>query len=164
VALGEEMFALSKQGDWQACHRRLDAAEPGENREERVSIAYWRATVLARQERYPNALGVLDAGGAEFFSQCGLRYFQAELLCLTGDRDKAIAVLRDAPFAAESEAFAAMANEAMFLLCYLLRRGGEPMPPDLVEAIPDDFRTFMFDERFLDKSDLLSNVDGARDP
>src|SRR5665213_1955006 len=64
ISFSEEMLALLKTRDWEACHRRIDREQPGEAREARVSIAPWRSTVFEWQGRYDDALGTLDAGRA----------------------------------------------------------------------------------------------------
>jgi hypothetical protein len=141
MSFSEEMFALLKTRDRQACHGRIDEAEPGASREERRSIAHWRSTALEWQGRYDDALRSLNAGQADFFSQCGYLYRGAEILCKMGKFSDAIETLRGAPFGEEIDTFPALTYEAIFLYCYLLRRSGREPPPSLVAALPEDFVT-----------------------
>ncbi len=61
MAFDEDMFALGKTRDWEACHRRIDEEEPGHDQQTRFSIAFWRSAVFKSQGRYEDALRILDA-------------------------------------------------------------------------------------------------------
>ncbi len=61
------------------------------------------------------------------------------------------------PFGAEIDAFPGLTYEAMFLYCYLLIKSGHETPPNLLAAIPDDFRTLTYEGKFMSKADLLSS-------
>jgi len=157
MGFSEDMFALLKSKDWKACDQRIDEEAPGETREKRVSIAHWRTAVLERQGRYGDALRTLDASRADVFTQCGFLYERAVILYRMGKFAEAIATLRDAPFGAEIDAFPGLTCEAMFLYCYLLIKSGHETPPNLLAAIPDDFRTLTYEGKFMSKADLLSS-------
>lgn len=116
MSFSDDMFALLKTDDWQACHRRIDKEEPGSDQETRFSIAHWRSAVFKCQGRYDDASRILDAARADFFSQCGYLYRRAELLCKMGKFAEAIETLRNAPFGAEIDTFPALTYEAIFLL------------------------------------------------
>lgn len=154
MSFSEEMFALLKTRDWEACHRRIDEAEPAASREERRSIAHWRSAVLEWQGRYDDALRILDAGGADFFSQCGYLSQHAELLCKMGKFADAIETLRNAPFGAEIDTFPALTYEAIFLHWYLLKRSGREPPPNLVAALPEGFITRTWEGKKVRIADL----------
>jgi hypothetical protein len=159
MAFDEDMFALGKTRDWEACHRRIDKEEPGHDQQTRFSIAYWRSAVFKSQRRYEEALRILDAGRADVFTQCGYLYRRAIILCLLGKFAEATETLRDAPFGAEIDTFPGMVYEAMFLYCYLLIKSGREAPPNLLAAIPDDFGTMTYDGRFMSKADILRLAD-----
>jgi hypothetical protein len=162
MSFSAEMFALVKTHDWQACHRRIDEAEPGASREERRSIAHWRSAVFEWQGRYNDALRILDAGRADFFSQCGYLSQRAEILCKMGKFADAIETLRNAPFGAEIDTFPALTYEAIFLYCYLLKRSGREPPPNLVAALPEDFVTRTWDGKKVGMADLALPAGASR--
>jgi hypothetical protein len=162
MSFSEEMLALLKTRDWEACHRRIDREQPGEAREARVSIAHWRSTVFEWQGRYDDALRTLDAGRADVFTQCGDLYQRAEILCKMGKFADAIETLRDAPFGAEIDAFPALTYEAIFLYCYLLKRSGREPPPNLVAALPEDFVTRIWDGKKVGMADLAPPAGASR--
>jgi hypothetical protein len=164
MSFSEEMFALLKTQDWEACHRRIDQEEPGETREARISIAHWRSTVFEWQGRYNDALRALDAGRADVFTQCGDLYQRAEILCKMGKFADAIETLRNAPFGAEIDTFPALTYEAIFLYCYLLKRSGREPRPNLVAALPDDFVTRTWEGKKVGKADLLRSANGLANP
>ncbi len=157
MGFSEDMFALLKSKDWKACLRRIDEEAPGETREKRVSIAHWRAAIFKWEKRYDEALLTLDASKADVFTQCGFLYERAVIRCRMGKFAEAIATLRYAPFGAEIDAFPGLTYEAMFLYCYLLIKSGHETPPNLLAAIPDDFRTLTYEGKFMSKADLLSS-------
>jgi hypothetical protein len=163
MAFDEDMFALLKTHDWQACHRRIDKEEPATDQQARFSITYWRSAVLKWQGRYDDALRVLDAGRADVFTQCGYLYRRAELLCKMGKFADAVETLRNAPFGAEIDTFPALTYEAIFLYCYLLKRSGREPPPKLVAALPEDFVTQTWDGKKVGIADL-SPPAGASTP
>jgi hypothetical protein len=163
MTFDEDMFALLKTHDWQACHSRIDEAEPGARREERFSIAYWRAAVFEWQGRYDDALRILDAGRADVFTRCGYLYRRAEILCKMGKFADAIETLRNAPFGSEIDAFPALTYEATFLYCYLLKRSGREPPPNLVAALPEDFVTRTWAGKKVGIADLAPQA-GASTP
>ena len=51
MAFDEDMFALLKTKNWEACHKRIDEEEPALSREARVSIGLWRAAIFEWQQR-----------------------------------------------------------------------------------------------------------------
>lgn len=153
MSLREDVFALVKTKDWQACHRRIDE-EPDDTREARVSIAGWRSYIFEREGRYEEALRITDASRDDVFTQCGYLFDRARILQCMGKTDEAIASLRQAPFGAEIDTFPGMTYEAIFLYCYLLKQVGCEPPPNLLEALPDDFGTHLFG-RMREKADLL---------
>jgi tetratricopeptide (TPR) repeat protein len=154
MAIDEEMFALLKSNNWQACHRRIDAEGRGDTREQRVSIALWRAAILEREKRYDEALRTLDAIRDEAFTRNGFLWERADVLCRMGKFEEALDTLRSAPFGAELDAFPALTYEAIFLYCYLLKRSNREPPPNLLAALPGDFRTMLYDGRFVSKADI----------
>jgi hypothetical protein len=158
MELSDEIFPLYTARDWDACHQRLDEAEPADSREERVTIAYWRSAVLARQGRYEEALSVIEASRGDAFSQCAVLWDRAKVLCLMGRFAEAIDTLRSAPFGEEIDTFPGMTYEAIFLYCWLLKRSGREPPPNLLAALPDDFRTMLYDKRFASKADIVPPV------
>jgi hypothetical protein len=164
MSFREEMFALLKTRDWEACHRRIDREQPGEAREARVSIAHWRSTVFEWQGRYDDALRTLDACRDDVFTQCGDLYQRAEILCKMGKFADAIETLRNAPFGAEIDAFPALTYEAIFLYCYLLKRSGREPPPNLIAALPEDFVTRTWDGKKVGIADLSPSASGSMAP
>lgn len=164
MGLRDDVFALYKAHDWDACHKRLDEAEPGSSREERLTIAHWRSGVLQRQGRYQEALGVVDARRGEFFTQCGILSERATILCLMGRFAEALDTLRGAPFGEEIDTFPGMTYEAIFLYCWLLKGNGRQPPPNLIAALPDDFETMLYDNRFVSKADLAPPPNPAPSP
>ena len=154
MGFSEDMFALLKTKDWEACHRRIDQEEPGETREARVSIAHWRSAVLERQWRYEDALRIIDGSKADAFTECGRLWERAQILYRMGKFAEAIDTLRDAPFGAEIDTFPALTYEAIFLYCYLLRRNGREAPPNLIAALPDDFTTRTWEGKRVSKADI----------
>lgn len=161
MSFSEEMFALLKTSDWQACHRRIDKEEPGDNQEARVSIAHWRSAVFKWQGRYDDALRILDASRADVFTRCGLLWERAEILCKMGKFADAIETLRNAPFGAEIDTFPALTYEAIFLYCYLLKRSGREPPSNLVAALPEGFITRTWDGKKVGIADLSPPASGA---
>jgi hypothetical protein len=155
MGFSEDMFALGKTRDWQACHRRIDEEGAGDDQRTGFSIAYWRSFILQSEGKYEDALRVLDQSRSDVFTQCGYLYRRAKILCLMGKFAEAITTLTDAPFGAEIDTFPGMAREAMFLYCYLLIKSGREAPPNLLAAIPDDFGTMIYDGRMMSKTDLL---------
>ncbi|RBP05700.1 hypothetical protein DFR50_13463 [Roseiarcus fermentans] len=153
MSFHEDMFALLKTDDWQACHRRIDE-EPGDTRESRVAIAGWRSSILRGQGRYDEALRAIDASKDDVFTQCGYLFDRARILQCMGKTADAIETLRQAPFGSEIDAFPALTYEAIFLYCYLLKQAGREPPPNLLAALPDDFGTHLFG-RMREKADLL---------
>ena len=129
MAFDEDMFALMKSHDWQACHQRIDEEEPGKDQRDRFSIAYWRSLVLQYEGQFDAALQALDTSRGDFFCQCAFAFFRAQILCRMGKFPDAIETLREAPFGAEIETFPGLTYEAIFLYCYLLRRSGREARP-----------------------------------
>jgi hypothetical protein len=164
MAFDEDMFALLKTRDWQACHRRIDKEGSGNDQETRFSITYWRSTVFEWQGRYDEALQILDAGRADFFTQCGYLHQRAEILCKMGKFADAIETLRGAPLGAEIDTFPALTYEAIFLYCYLLKRGGREPPPNLVAALPEDFVTRTWDGSKVRIADLSPPAGASTTP
>jgi tetratricopeptide (TPR) repeat protein len=154
MAFSEDMFALVKTRDWEACRLRIEQESPGKDQKSRFSIAYWLSVVLQYEGQYEEALRALDKARGEFFSQCAFAYFSAQILCQMGKFAQAGEMLRGAPFGDEIDAFPGLTYEAIFLYCYLLIKAGREAPPNLIDALPDNFRTFMYDRRFRTKSDL----------
>jgi hypothetical protein len=150
VGFDEDMFALLKSKDWEACHKRIEE-EPALLREGRVSIGLWRAAILEWRHRYGDALQTLDTIRTEAFTRCGFLWARAEILCKMGKFVDAIETVRNAPFGVEIDTFPALTYEAIFLYCYLLKRsGGEPQP-NLVAALPEDFVTRTWDGKKVEK-------------
>jgi hypothetical protein len=155
MSLSEDMFALAKTHDWQACHRRIDEEGPGDDQQSRFSLAYWRSLVLQGEGKYEDALRVLDHSRGDFFTQCGYRLFRGRIFYHMGKSAQAIEALRDAPFGEEIDTFPGITCEAIFLYCYLLKKSGREPPPNLIAALPDDFGTRFYERRRLTKADLL---------
>lgn len=151
----EKFFAIYRSGDIEACKRLLDEHSPGMDREERYSVAYWRAVLLDREGQYAAALDVLNAAASDFNCRSGLALQKARLLRSLGRVSEAISMLEDAPVAEEVATFPGLAWEAAYFCCFLLVKRGEAPPQDLLDLIPDDFETLL-DGHFLAKSNLLS--------
>lgn len=159
MGFSEEMFALGKTRDWEACHRRIDQAEPGATREARVSIAHWRSAVLEWEGRYDDALCVIDASKEDVFTECGRLWDRAQILYHMGKVAEAIETLRNAPFGAEIDSFPGITYEAIFLYCYLLKKSGREPPPNLIAALPDDFGTRFYEGKRLTRADILPRAE-----
>jgi hypothetical protein len=95
VGFDEDMFALLKSKDWEACHKRIEE-EPALSREGRVSIGLWRAAILEWRHRYGDALQTLDTIRTEAFTRCGFLWERAEILCKMGKFVDAIETVRNA--------------------------------------------------------------------
>ena len=148
MAFDEEMFALGKSKDWKACHRRIDEEAPGATREQRVSVALWRAIIYKWEKRYSEALRILEGIRDEVYTSLRLCITTARIIhCPMGEFSDAIDTLRGAPFCSELDTFPAVTYEAIFLYCYLLAKSGQHPPPNLLAALPDDFRTMLYDRR-----------------
>lgn len=114
--------------------------------------------------RYDDALRILDASRADVFTQCGLLWEHAEILCKMGKFADAIETLRNAPFGAEIDTFPALTYEAIFLYCYLLKRSGREPPANLVAAPPEDFVTRTWDGKKVGIADLSPPAGASSSP
>jgi hypothetical protein len=83
VGFDEDMFALLRSKDWEACHKRIEE-EPALSREGRVSIGFWRAGIFEWKHRYDDALRTLDTIRTEVLTHCGFLWERAEILCKMG--------------------------------------------------------------------------------
>ena len=162
MALRDDILPLFQQKDWRGCEALLAARSPGDDAEQRAAIAYWRTAVLEGEGRYEDALRFLASHRDDFFSKCLVYYLQANILCRMGNCGEAIETLRKAPFGEEMDRFPALSLEAIFLYCFLLTKSGRDAPPKLLDAIPDDYRSYMFDGTFANKSDILAAIDKRR--
>jgi hypothetical protein len=158
MAIRDDIFPLVKRRDWPACHAALDRAAPGEDREERTSIVYWRAVVLQREGRDGDALTLLNSKRNEFNCKCLPDFMRAKILNRLGRPQDAIAILKTTPIDIERDRFPGLALEAAYLYCTLLAENGKAVPAQLLTLIPDDFQTMDDKSRFVGKTDLLDLI------
>jgi hypothetical protein len=144
MAIGDDIFPLLKLHDWRACHALLDGAAPGEDREERTSIVYWRAVVLQHEGQDGEALTLLNANRNDFNCKCLLDYMRATILNRIGRPQDALAILQTTPIDEEMDRFPGLARQAV--------------PAHLLTLIPDDYQTVNDKKRFVGKTDLLDLI------
>jgi hypothetical protein len=87
-----------------------------ESREERVSIAYWRAVVLQREGSNGEALDLLNSSRGEFFSKRLPDFLRAKILLRCP----------------------ASAHEAAYNYSTLLAKNGGNVPPKLLALVQGD--------------------------
>jgi len=158
MAIRDDVFPLLKLHDWRACHALLDRAAPGEDREERTTIVYWRAVVLQHEGRDGEALTLLNANRSDFNCKCLPDCMRATILNRIGRPQDALAILQTTPIDEEMDRFPGLARQAAYLYCTLLAENGKVVPAHLLTLIPDDYQTVNDKKRFVGKTDLLDLI------
>ena len=156
VKILEAVMPHMRNEDWSKLDAALDAATLGASREDRAAIAYWRALSLIRQERPDDALESLKALRHEFFCKSLCDTKAANILHHSGRREEALAMAALAVANCEDESFPGLAREAKFYRCLYLARAGVAPPADLMDALPDDYRSMELDDGFVTKKDILA--------
>jgi len=154
MSLNDQIYGILRTQGAEACQRFLDERAPGQDSDDRRTIASWRAILLGHENRNAEAVDVLNAANADFRCRSSFALQKAQFLRGLGRIPEAIATLKAAPITEEVATFPGLAWEAAYFCCYLMKKQGETPPPDLLDLIPDDFET-MLDGRFLSKSNLL---------
>ncbi len=155
--LYETILPFYKRKDWKACHRLLDKAGAAGNGQDRSSITFWRAATFEAEGRYREALDQLVTHRNDFDCKSGLSELIAKIYDKMGQSDKAIQEMRSAPFGAEMDRFPALVLDAIYFYCYVLAKDGRTVPPNLLGAIPEDYRT-MIETGILVNKDYLRGM------
>jgi thioredoxin-like negative regulator of GroEL len=152
-----QLQALMRSKDWDAVYAMLDdAGSRAVTQEDMRREVYWRATAFEGEQRYDEALELLQKNADLFDCQCLVHLQLACILIKLGRDQDALDELRKAPIEAEMEDYYGLAIDAKFLYFYLLAKIGDPSVKDRLAEIPDDYRHITSGGKFLTKTDISS--------
>ena len=153
----DRLRAFFHDKNWAAAHAALDEARNRAFTADDVKDeAYWHVVTLMREQRYEEAMDLLRERAELFNRQCLVQRKIASILNKLGRNQEALAELSKAPVEEEMEAFYALALDAKFLYFYLLAKSGDRSIRKRLDEIPDDYRHFTIDGKFLTKPDIAS--------
>lgn len=142
--------------EWSKVDAALDAAAAHADRDDRASISYWRAISHCHQLRFVDALDAVEAHRRDAYCQSLPDTMAANILHHVGRRDEALAMSARAVSHDEDKSFPGLAREAKFYRCLYLARAGFPPPTDLLDALPDDYRSMELNDGFVTKKDIVA--------
>lgn len=148
---------LMRNKDWDAVYAMLDdARDKAVTTEDIGSEVYWRVNALAGEQRYDEALQLLQKKASLFNCQCLVHKQRAQMLMKLGRDQEALDELRKAPIDAEMEDYYGLAIDTKFFYLYLLAKRGDASVKGRLAEIPDDYRHITMDGKFLTKADIAS--------
>ncbi len=158
----DQFKILVCSGNWAGVYAMLEEARSRAVTDDDVSDeVYWRAVALTRQGRYEEALQHLRANANLFNSQCLAQKELASILVKLGRNEEALEELSKAPIEEEMKPFRALALDTKFLYFYLLAKKGNQSIKARLSEIPDDYRHFTLDRKFLTKPDIVALLEHA---
>lgn len=148
---------LMRSKDWASVYSMLDDARSrAVTRDDMKQEVYWRATALENEQRYAEALNLLQTNTG-LANSMSLWSHQIACLLVKLDRDKdAVDELSKAPIEEEMKDHYGLAIDAKFFYLYLLAKNGDPSVRDRLVEIPDDYRYITMEGQFLTKADIIA--------
>lgn len=162
MKIRDEVMPHVRNEDWPKVHEVLDAARQNGDANDRASIAFWRGESLAMEKRYEEALEALIALRGDFHCKSLVDTMRAKVLAHLGRHDEALATTAQAVANGEDAAFPGLAREAKFYRCLYLAQAGEDPPSELMDALPDDYRSMDLADRFITKRDIANALAAAK--
>ena len=158
----DDVMPHVRNEDWRKVDAVLDAASANADANDRSSIGFWRGESLAMQQRYKEALEALVAHRGDIHCKSLADTMRAKILAHLGRHGEALATSAQAVANGEESVFPGLAREAKFYRCLYLARAGVEPPSDLMDALPDDYRSMDLADRFITKKDILAAMAARR--
>ena len=152
-----KLQAFMRNGNWGSVYDILDDARKRAISPEDVKReVYWRAMALEGQQRYEEALELLQKNTNLFNCQSLVYHELACILVKLGLNQDALTEIEKAPIEEEMESFYGLAIDAKFFYFYLLAKSGDTSIKERLSEIPDDYHYIAMGGTFLTKADIVS--------